>query len=139
MKFALRYGSRWGASENCMRLGCFSTKRSSYYDRMRHLRRCCPAVFFFVGAALAFAYLQNDEPADAREVRLPNGQRQQEAMLKADYERSLKEADQLTKLAESLKSDLEKNDRHVLSLATLKKTEEIEKLARRIRGRLRRF
>jgi hypothetical protein len=35
-----------------------------------------------------------------------------------------------------LKDDLEKNDHNVLSLATLKKTEEIEKLAKRIRDRL---
>jgi hypothetical protein len=33
---------------------------------------------------------------------------------------------------------LQKNDRFVLSIAALKKTEEIEKLARRIRGRVRR-
>jgi hypothetical protein len=32
--------------------------------------------------------------------------------------------------------DLEKNDRYVLSIATLKKTEEIERLAKRIRDRL---
>jgi hypothetical protein len=37
-----------------------------------------------------------------------------------------------------LKEELEKNDRHVLSLTSLKKTEEIEKLAKRIRSRLRR-
>jgi len=39
--------------------------------------------------------------------------------------------------AEQLKIDLEKNDRYVLSMATLKKTDDIEKLAKRIRSRLR--
>jgi len=40
------------------------------------------------------------------------------------------------KLADELKVALEKNDRYVLSIGTLKKTEEIERLARRIRDRL---
>jgi hypothetical protein len=70
--------------------------------------------------------------------RLPNGKIQQEEILKADHERDLKDAAQLIELAEGLKEELEKNDQHVLSLSSLKKTEEIEKLAKRIRSRLRR-
>ena len=66
----------------------------------------------------------------------PNGKSQQEEILKAEHEKTLKDATALIELAEQLKADLEKNDRHVLSVATLKKTEEIEKLAKRIRTRL---
>ena len=55
---------------------------------------------------------------------------------KADYQKSLKDASALIDLAEQLKADLEKNDRYVLSIAALKKTEEIEKLAKKIRTRL---
>lgn len=73
------------------------------------------------------------------EVRLPNGKLQREEILKADHEKSVKEAAQLIELAESLKQELEKDDTHVLSISSLKKTEEIEKLARRIRARLKRF
>jgi len=40
-------------------------------------------------------------------------------------------------LAEQLKEELEKNDRYVLSLSTLKKTDDIEKLVHRLRSRLR--
>ena len=40
------------------------------------------------------------------------------------------------KLAEALQDDLIKEDRHVLSLTSLKKTEDIERLAKRIRTRL---
>jgi hypothetical protein len=40
------------------------------------------------------------------------------------------------KLAEELQDDLAKEDRHVLSIASLKKAEDIEKLARKIRTRL---
>ena len=43
----------------------------------------------------------------------------------------------LADLAEQLKADLEKNDRFILSMTTLKKTDDIEKLAKRIRNRLR--
>jgi hypothetical protein len=36
-----------------------------------------------------------------------------------------------------LKTDLEKNDRFVLSLDTIKRTDDIEKLVKKIRDRLR--
>jgi hypothetical protein len=70
------------------------------------------------------------------ELRLPNGKLQRDEILKADFQKSLDDARELSKLADELKIDLEKNDRYVLSIATLKKTEEIEKLAKRIRDRL---
>ena len=57
-------------------------------------------------------------------------------MLKAEFQKSLDDARELSRLADDLKLDLEKNDRYVLSIATLKKTEEIEKLAKRIHDRL---
>src|SRR5262245_41816541 len=73
------------------------------------------------------------------DLKLPNGKSQQEEILKADHQKSLKDAAQLLELAEQLKIDLEKSEGRVLSVSTLKKTEEIEKLAKRIRSRLRRF
>jgi hypothetical protein len=75
-------------------------------------------------------------PAVEGDVPLPNGKSQQDEILKADHERDLKDAAQLIELAEQLKEELEKNDRHVLSISSLKKTEEIEKLAKRIHSRL---
>ena len=70
------------------------------------------------------------------DVRLPNGKSQREEILKAEYQKSLEDARELSRLADELKLDLEKNDRNVLSIATLKKTEEIEKIAKRIHDRL---
>jgi hypothetical protein len=75
-----------------------------------------------------------DEPPE--DARLPNGKLQRDEILKADFQKSLDDARELSKLAEELKTDLEKNDRYVLSIATLKKTEDIEKLAKRIHDRL---
>jgi hypothetical protein len=75
-----------------------------------------------------------EEPPE--DARLPNGKLQRDEILKAEFQKSREDARELFKLAEELKSDLEKNDRYVLSIATLKKTEDIEKLAKRIHDRL---
>lgn len=71
--------------------------------------------------------------------RLPNGKLQSEEILKADYDENLKDLDKIRKLIEGVESDLRKNDRHVLSLKALKELEEIEKVSRRVRVRMRRF
>jgi hypothetical protein len=78
-------------------------------------------------------------PPPPEETRLPNGKLQRDEILKADYEKSLQDSRDLAKLAGELKADLEKNDRYVLSLQTLKKTEEIEKLAKRIHDRMKHY
>ena len=74
---------------------------------------------------------------EEEDVILPNGKSQKEEILKAEHQQNIKDAAELAALAEQLKIDLEKNDRYVLSMATLKKTDDIEKLAKRIRARLR--
>jgi len=93
------------------------------------------------GLALALALsgapqTRHQPPVEGEDVRLPDGKLQRDAILKADHEKDLKDAAQLIELAEELKQELEKNDRHVLSISSLKKTEEIEKLAKRIHARL---
>jgi hypothetical protein len=77
-------------------------------------------------------------PKDEVDRKLPNGKSQNEAILKAEYEKTLKEAAQLVELSQSLQTELENNSSHVLSLSSLKKAEEIEKLAKRIHSRLKR-
>jgi len=76
-------------------------------------------------------------PVNQRDVRLPNGKLQRDEILKAEHQDNLKDAARLADLAQELKESLEKDDRYVLSISTLKKTDEIEKLARKIRSRLR--
>jgi hypothetical protein len=75
---------------------------------------------------------------EQEDARLPNGKSQRDEILKAEHEQSLRDATQLIELSEQLKEDLEKNDRFVVSMATLKKTDDIEKLVKKIRTRLRR-
>jgi hypothetical protein len=86
-------------------------------------------------AGFAHAQLRPDDT----DVKLPSGKSQKEAILKADHEKSLEEAAKLMELSEELMTELEKNDRHVLSVEMLKNLDEMEKLVKRIRGRLKRF
>jgi hypothetical protein len=72
-----------------------------------------------------------------QDVQLPSGKSQRDEILKAERDQNIKDAAQLVDLAQQLQQDLEKNDRFVFSLATLKKTDDIEKLAKKIRSRMR--
>lgn len=109
---------------------------------MRH------ALLAFTPAALAGRLLraQAQNPHDEfpvpgvnqRDARLPNGKIQRDEILKADYEQNLKDSRDLVELSKSFELDLEKSDRFVLSLGLLKKLDDIEKLTKRIRGRMRR-
>jgi len=102
------------------------------------LRRGAPLLFWI---SFSLAQGPRDEPplapTNPPEVRLPNGKSQRDEILKAEYQENLKDAAKLADLAQDLKESLERDDRYVLSLSTLKKTEDIEKLARKIRARLR--
>jgi hypothetical protein len=80
-----------------------------------------------------------EQPPDASDVRLPSGKMQKDEILKADHEKNLEDAAKLAKMAEDLRAGIEKSDHNVLSVDLLKQTEEIEKLARRIRSRMRKF
>ena len=72
----------------------------------------------------------------SKPVRLPNGKLQSDEILKIEHKKSLQDVDALIETAEELREELLKNDRFVLSIASMKKTEEIEKLARKIRDRM---
>jgi hypothetical protein len=76
--------------------------------------------------------------SQSSDVKLPNGKSQKDEILKSEHAQNLKDADELVQLSEELRDSLAKNDRYVLSLADVKKTEDIEKLVKKIRGRLRR-
>jgi hypothetical protein len=78
------------------------------------------------------------KPEDG-DVRLPNGKSQRAEIARDDYRKNLEDATTLERLAEELKAEIEKNDRHIVSVPSLKKTEDIEKLAKNIRARLKRY
>ena len=72
-------------------------------------------------------------------IRLPNGKSQQDEILKADYQKNLKDARELLNLARAFEENLEKDDAFVFSLASVKKLEDMEKITKRIRGRMMRL
>jgi hypothetical protein len=76
-------------------------------------------------------------PDPGQDIQLPSGKSQRDEILKAEREQNIKDAAQLVDLAQQLQVELEKNDRFVFSIATMKKTDDIEKLAKKIRSRMR--
>ena len=57
-------------------------------------------------------------------------------LLKWQYDATLKDIDKLVKLSAEIKEDMDKASENVLPLATLKKLDELERLTRKIRGRI---
>lgn len=105
---------------------------------MRHLFLVFVAVFMVV--AQVPGDLPRAEPPDRQtDPKLPNGKSQREEILKADHKTNLRDAAELARLAEELKDDLDKAGSNTVSVKTLKKLDDIDKLARNIRGRLRRY
>ncbi len=68
----------------------------------------------------------------------PDGRLKNEVVLKADHEANLKDLAEIERLVKLVREDLEKNDRHVLSLGSLKHLQTIERTAKRIHSRMRR-
>ena len=80
-----------------------------------------------------------NQPGQDEDIRLPNGRKQRDEILKSDYEQNLKDAQELITIAKSFEEGLEKEDRFVFSLGSLKKLDDIERLTKRIRGRMKRY
>jgi hypothetical protein len=81
---------------------------------------------------------QSSATKEESDVKLPNGKSQKDEIIRVDYERNLKDAGDLAQLAQEIKDDFERGDRNLVSLKTLKKLDDIEKLTKDIRKRLRR-
>jgi hypothetical protein len=101
--------------------------------------RCSMALSLTAAVWLAFGQAGGSPTSPPGDVQLPNGKSQRAEILKSERLQNIKEAAQIVELAKDLQQELEKNESYVLSMASIKKTDEIEKLAKRIRGRLRHF
>ena len=97
------------------------------------MKRSIIMAAFLIAGLLPLASQEDD-----RYGKYPDGRSRAEAILKADHEKSLKDASELLELAEELKSELEDNEWHVLSVTSIEQAEKIEKLAKNIKKRLRR-
>jgi hypothetical protein len=100
------------------------------------------ALVSLLASPLAAAAQEQEErrppiPPDPREdQKLPNGKSRNDAIARKQHEEAMKDVDDLIAAARDLKEALERAGNYVVDVATVKKTEDIEKLARRIRGRL---
>lgn len=105
------------------------------------MRRICLLLFSFV---FLLGQAWQDLPPtvahpDPRDLKLPNGKLQRDEIAKADYKRNLEDAAQLVQLSQEVKEALENGDQYVVSVRTIKKLDDIDKLSRSMRGRLKRF
>jgi len=105
---------------------------------MRHLILLFVAVFVVVAQA-PDDFPRSEPPDRQADRKLPNGKSQREEILKADHQTNLRDAAELARLAGELKDDLDKGGSNTVSVKTLKKLDDIDKLARSIRSRLRRY
>jgi hypothetical protein len=80
---------------------------------------------------------RNPFPDD--DVRLPSGKSQKDEILKSEHGKALDDLKNIKRLAGEIEQELEKNDRFVMSLGAIRKSEEIEKLARKLKDRLKMF
>ena len=75
---------------------------------------------------------------ESRDAAQRDSSRRQ-ARLRDDHEASLKDADELMKLAAAVKAAHDTRDRHSPDVSTVKQLNEMERIAKRIRGRLKRM
>ena len=105
--------------------------------RFSLLKSIMPLVF----AGAVFAQLPPDtmpskEPED---IKLPNGKSQKNEILKADHAKNLQDIQRIIELSTEVQKNLEKNEQFVFSLEDLKRLDEIEKITKRVRSRMKRF
>ncbi len=68
---------------------------------------------------------------------LPNGKNRVDAILQADHEKNLKDAERIQKLSDEVEAQIKKGGFAVLPVDALNKLDQIEKLARDLKKRLR--
>ena len=69
-------------------------------------------------------------------MNLPAKRHLSRQMLKASYEQVVKDVERLFELSTQLKDEVTKADEDVMSVSGIQKAEEIEKLAKKIRNRM---
>jgi hypothetical protein len=98
-----------------------------------------PTFLLMLILAIPLAHAQQPPAKEPEDVRLPSGKMQKDEILKEDHEKTLEDAARLLKAAEDLKIELERTDMHVLSVSTLKQLDNIDRLTKRLRSRLKKY
>lgn len=91
----------------------------------------------FLAAGVPLPYpLQGRPPLPDQEPQTiePTPRKQQRELLKSNFEKMKRDADELVDLAKALQEELGKSNENIFSLRLVEKAEKIEKLAKRIKG-----
>jgi hypothetical protein len=80
------------------------------------------------------AQLPESQPAEETAVLPALTRKQKKALLKQNFEKMKRDADELATLAKALQEELAKSNENVLSFQVVTKAEKIEKLAKRIKS-----
>ena len=78
-------------------------------------------------------------PRDQDDPKLPDGTSQKQAIIKAEHKQSIEDSQKLMELASEIHADLEKGDANVVSIKMMKQLDEVERLSKKIRARLKRI
>ncbi|HUY14689.1 MAG TPA: hypothetical protein VMX16_13835 [Terriglobia bacterium] len=73
-------------------------------------------------------------PPTTPETPVPMTPKQKEKLMKFNFKKTQRDADQLFKLAQSLKENLDKSNSNILSVKVVHQAGQIEKLAKKIKG-----
>jgi len=94
-----------------------------------------PVLLLLVSFAASFA--QSPESKSPQDIKLPNGKRWSDVIAQADHEHNIKDSRELARLTEEIRDAIEKGDKFILSVKTLNKIEDAEKLLKTLKGRMR--
>ena len=86
---------------------------------------------------VAFARMGTPESQFLDDPKLPSGKSQKNEILKAEREDNIRDAGRLVEMAQGLKDSFEKSDRFVLSMGMIKELDDIDKMVKKMRDRLR--
>jgi hypothetical protein len=124
--------------------------RQPAWKRLDHVRLILLALILAPGGTFCLLSTANGQgPASAPKIQTPHPHppstespdvtppevtpKQQQGLLKANYEKLKQDTDELAGLVKSLQDDLNKSNQNVLSLQIVEKTSRIEKLSKRIK------
>jgi hypothetical protein len=82
---------------------------------------------------------RNRFPAEAPETLAKTSQKRKKALLDDNFKKLKQHAQDLAELAKSLQDEIEKSNENVLSLEIIKKADEAEKLAKKIKNEAKGF
>lgn len=112
---------------------CIKSYDSSAFRVLRRLIFClCLSTFAGAQQPPVTTEDQLDKP-------FPVTPKQVQDILKADHEKNLKELEKMARLVEEVQAEARRNAHYIISLQSIKNLEQIEKLSKAIRDRMKRY